>query len=62
MIGIGGTVGALGGMLFSMYIGKVLDSLGTYAPIFAVAGGSYFIALICIHLLSPRLQPARLEA
>ena len=62
VIGIGGTVGALGGMLFSMYIGKVLDSLGTYAPIFAVAGGSYFIALICIHLLSPRLRPARLEA
>jgi len=62
VIGIGGTVGALGGMLFSMYIGKVLDSLGTYAPIFAVAGGSYFLALLSIHLLSPRLEPARLEA
>jgi ACS family hexuronate transporter-like MFS transporter len=61
VIGIGGTVGALGGMLFSMYIGKVLDSLGTYAPIFAVAGGSYFIALLCIHLLSPRLKPAKLK-
>jgi len=61
VIGIGGTVGALGGMLFSMYIGKVLDNLGTYAPIFAVAGGSYFVALLCIHLLSPRLRLAKLE-
>ena len=61
VIGIGGTVGALGGMLFSMYIGKVLDSLGTYAPIFAVAGGSYFMALFCIQLLSPRLEPAKLK-
>jgi ACS family hexuronate transporter-like MFS transporter len=58
VIGIGGTLGALGGMLFSMYVGKVLDSLGTYAPIFAVAGGSYFIALLAIHLLSPRLERA----
>jgi ACS family hexuronate transporter-like MFS transporter len=58
VIGIGGTLGALGGMLFSMYIGKILDSLGTYAPIFAVAGGSYFVALLAIHLLSPRLARA----
>ena len=62
VIGIGGTVGALGGMLFSMYIGKVLDSIGSYAPIFAVAGGSYFLALLSIHLLSPRLERAKIEA
>ena len=37
------------------------DSLGTYAPIFAVAGGSYFRALFCIQLLSPRLEPAKLK-
>lgn len=62
VIGIGGTLGAIGGMVFSLYIGKILDSLGTYAPIFAVAGGSYFVALLCIHLLSPRLAPAKIEA
>jgi len=58
VIGIGGTVGALGGMLFSLYIGKILDSLGTYSAIFAVAGGAYFVALLAIHLLSPRLARA----
>ena len=62
VIGIGGTVGAIGGIFFSMYVGKILDSLGTYAPIFAVAGGSYFLALLSIHLLSPRLKRAKIEA
>jgi len=62
VVGIGGTVGAIGGMFFSLYIGKILDSLGTYAPIFAVAGTSYFVALLCIHLLSPRLTRVTLEA
>ena len=62
VIGIGGTLGALGGMLFSMYIGKVLDSVGSYAPIFAAAGGAYFLALLSIHLLSPRLERADIEA
>ena len=62
VVGIGGTVGAIGGMFFSLYIGKILDSLGTYAPIFAVAGTSYFVALLCIHLLSPRLARATLES
>jgi len=59
VIGIGGTVGAIGGMLFSMYIGRILDSIGSYAPIFAVAGGAYFVALLAIHLLSPRLARAK---
>jgi ACS family hexuronate transporter-like MFS transporter len=62
VIGIGGTVGAIGGALFSKYIGEILDSVGSYAPIFAAAGGAYFLALLSIHLLSPRLEPAKLEA
>jgi ACS family hexuronate transporter-like MFS transporter len=62
VIGIGGTVGAVGGMLFSLYIGKILDSIGTYSAIFAVAGGSYFVALLAIHLLSPRLERADIDA
>jgi ACS family hexuronate transporter-like MFS transporter len=56
--GIGGTAGAVGGMLFSLFIGEVLEKLGVYTLIFAVAGSLYLIALAIIHLLSPRLEPA----
>lgn len=59
VIGIGGTLGAVGGMVFSKYAGYVLDAIGSYAPLFIVAGAAYFLALLSIHLLSPRL--ARVE-
>ncbi|MFA6115995.1 MAG: MFS transporter [Sphingomonas sp.] len=55
VIGIGGTVGAIGGMIFSLYIGQILDRIGSYTPIFIVAGCAYFLALASIHLLSPKL-------
>lgn len=60
VIGIGGTVGAIGGMLMAKYAGFILDSFGTYTPLFAVAGCAYFLALLAVHLLSPRLE--RVEA
>jgi ACS family hexuronate transporter-like MFS transporter len=55
VIGIGGTLGAVGGMLMSLYAGAVLERIGSYAPLFAVAGAAYFLALMSVHLLSPRL-------
>ena len=58
VIGIGGTVGAVGGMIFSLYIGQILDRVGTYTPIFIVAGCAYFVALAAIHWLSPNLTRA----
>jgi ACS family hexuronate transporter-like MFS transporter len=61
VIGIGGTLGAIGGMFFSKYAGVVLDKLGTYTPLFAVAGAAYFLALLSIHLLSPKLERAQLD-
>lgn len=59
VIGIGGTVGAIGGMLMAKYAGFVLDGIGSYTPLFAVAGSAYFLALLAVHLLSPRLAPAK---
>ncbi|RJF90953.1 MFS transporter [Sphingomonas cavernae] len=56
VVGIGGTVGAIGGMLMAKYAGFILDSFGTYTPLFAVAGSAYFLALLAVHLLSPRLD------
>jgi ACS family hexuronate transporter-like MFS transporter len=61
LIGIGGTAGAIGGMLLAKYAGFVLDRLGTFKPLFAYAGCAYLLALLVVHLLSPRLAPARVE-
>ena len=61
VIGIGGTVGAVGGMIFALYTGQVLERIGSYTPIFIVAGSAYFVALLLIHLLSPRLERVAIE-
>lgn len=55
VVGIGGTVGAIGGMVMAKYAGYVLDGIGSYTPLFAVAGSAYFVALAAVHILSPRL-------
>lgn len=59
VVGIGGMTGALGGMLMAKYAGWVLDSIGSYTPIFIVAGTVYLLALITLHVLSPRMSPVR---
>ncbi len=56
VVGIGGTAGAIGGMLMAKYAGFILDGIGSYAPLFAVAASAYFMALLAVHLLSPRLE------
>jgi ACS family hexuronate transporter-like MFS transporter len=58
VIGIGGTAGAVGGMIFSLYVGQVLERIGTYSLIFYVAGSVYLIALAIMHWLVPRLDQA----
>ncbi len=60
VVGIGGTAGAVGGMLMSKYAGWVLDSIGSYTPIFVVTGTVYLLALAVIHALSPRMEAVRL--
>jgi len=62
VIGIGGALGGVGGMIFSLYIGQVLDKLGSYAPIFLVAAAAYFVALLVVQLLSPRLARVSIAA
>jgi len=60
VVGIGGMLGAFGGMAFSKYIGNVLEQIGTYTPIFIVAGSAYLIALLVIHLLTPKMEPVEI--
>ncbi|MBE7218802.1 MAG: MFS transporter [Caulobacteraceae bacterium] len=59
VVGVGGMAGALGGMLMSTYTGWVLDRVGGYGPVFAVAAGAYLAALAVIQLLAPRYAAVR---
>jgi ACS family hexuronate transporter-like MFS transporter len=57
VVGIGGAVGAVGGMLMAKYAGWTLQTFNSYAPIFLTCAGTYLLALGAIHLLSPRYRP-----
>lgn len=61
VVGIGGTLGAIGGMMMAKFVGYVLQTTGSYALIFLVAGSVYLIAILLVHLLSPRLARIRLS-
>ncbi|HEU4995646.1 MAG TPA: MFS transporter [Gemmatimonadaceae bacterium] len=62
VVGIGGFGGAMAGMAFQRGTGRLLDAThGNYAPIFVVCGLTYLVALAIVHLLVPRMRPARLE-
>jgi ACS family hexuronate transporter-like MFS transporter len=57
IVGFGGAAGALGSMLMAKYAGWVLQSLGSYTPIFIVSACAYLTALLVVHLLTPRYEP-----
>jgi MFS transporter, ACS family, hexuronate transporter len=59
VIGIGGMMGAVGGMLFTQFVGQILQATGSYRILFIIAGSVYFVALLVIHVLSPRLERVR---
>ena len=61
LVGIGGFAGAVGGMLIATATGYMLQRTASYVPIFFIAGSAYLFALLLIHLLTPQLEPARLE-
>ena len=61
VVGIGGMMGAIGGMCISPLVGFILDRTGSYVPIFIIAASAYLVALLIIHLLAPRLEPAKIS-
>jgi len=62
VVGIGGFAGATGGILMSLSTGAILQATGSYTGIFLIAGMAYLFALLVVHLLAPKLQPAALQA
>jgi ACS family hexuronate transporter-like MFS transporter len=60
VVGIGGMAGAIGGMLIAEVVGHALQWTGSYMIPFLMAGSSYLIALLLIHILAPKLEPAKI--
>jgi ACS family hexuronate transporter-like MFS transporter len=67
VVGLGGMAGAIGGVLFPMFIGFILDFYkGTgnivagYNIIFIVCGCSFLVAWLVIHLLAPKMEKVKL--
>jgi ACS family hexuronate transporter-like MFS transporter len=60
VVGLGGMAGAVGGMLIAKVTGYVLQLTGSYVTVFLIAAFAYLTALAIVHILSPRLEPARL--
>lgn len=57
VVGIGGTVGAIGGMSMALFTGYILETThNNYQILFGICASAYFIALLAVHLLSPRLD------
>jgi ACS family hexuronate transporter-like MFS transporter len=61
VVGIGGMAGAVGGMVISLVVGEILQRTGSYVPIFVIAGSAYLLALLVVHLLAPKLEPADVD-
>jgi len=62
VVGIGGFAGAMVSMLSQRATGRLLQSThGDYHLIFAVCGFAYVAAWVIVHLLVPRMEPARVR-
>ena len=67
VVGIGGMAGSIGGMLFPLLVGGLLDhykALGNivtgYNILFVICGFGYLIAWVIMHFLAPRMERVRL--
>lgn len=61
VMGIGSCAGSIGGVVVAEFAGRVLNADPSfYTPMFVIAGTSYLVALGLIHLLSPKLEPAKI--
>jgi ACS family hexuronate transporter-like MFS transporter len=68
VIGLGGTAGSIGGILFPIYTGKLLDQfqrMGNetegYRILFIICATAYIVAFVVNHLLAPGFRPIQEE-
>lgn len=66
VVGIGGTAGALGAMALLALTSWIFraqavqgETTGAFTVLFIIAGVAYLMAMVCLQLLAPRLEPVR---
>ena len=60
VVGFGTLLGTISGMFISKMVGYILQTTGSYVPVFVLAGTAYLIALGFVQALAPRLEHAEL--
>lgn len=58
VVGLGGLAGAAGGMLMAKFAGIILQTVGSYRPIFIAASCAYLVAFLAVHAILPTYAPA----
>jgi ACS family hexuronate transporter-like MFS transporter len=68
VVGIGGMAGALGGILFPVLVGSLLDAYKIggnitkgYNLLFTICGFTYLLAWVIIHLLTRKIEKVKLS-
>ena len=63
VVGLGGLAGAIGGMLFPVFSGRLLDVFTAegnitagYAVLFSICGFAYIVTFLLHHLLAPKFE------
>jgi ACS family hexuronate transporter-like MFS transporter len=67
LVGIGGMAGSVGGIIFPIYSGRLLDRFQAsgnvtagYAILFGICGSAYLVAFGINHWLAPKFEPVEL--
>jgi ACS family hexuronate transporter-like MFS transporter len=68
LVGLGGVAGSVGGILFPIYSGKLLDKFTAagnvtagYTILFAICASAYLVAFGISHLLAPNFEPVSMD-
>jgi MFS transporter, ACS family, hexuronate transporter len=60
VVGFATMAGTIAGMLIAKAVGYILQSTGSYVPVFVLAGLAYLVALAFVQALAPRLKPVQI--
>ena len=61
VVGIGGMAGSVGGVLFSVSAGRILEMTHSYSALFGISAGAYLVAIVILRILAPGLPAVRLS-